>query len=101
MSDHRQITGYTMISVAVGVSLVVALPTSGVVQRDLVSFSGGTLALLGVSGAAGIIMNQPTSVPATIPGGGNLYISARGATTTANFICSLSLPNVGATVITG
>lgn len=100
MIDPRLITGYTLSSYSVGVSLVVKLPSTGVMQRDVLNTAGGTLFLLGWTGAVGLGYASP-SVPHQIQGGAPLYISARGATATINMIEYLTQPYLGATVITG
>ena len=98
--DPRLITGYTMASYSVGVSLVVALPCGNVLMRKLEAYTGGTLYVLGISGAVGVPIAQ-ASVTHNFEGGAPLFISARGATATVNVISYLSGTPLGATTITG
>lgn len=100
MIDPRMVTGYTMAQYHVGVSLVTALPVENVIGRQIESYTGGTLFILGQSGLAGIALVQ-ASATHDIPGGAPFFISARGATATANVISYLSNPSAGVTMITG
>lgn len=98
--DISKVCGLTLSSYSVGVSLVTALPCTGVLQREVLSTAGGTLFMLGQTGVVGLGYATPT-VPHKIPGGAPLFISARGATATINMLEYLSHPWVGSTTITG
>jgi hypothetical protein len=100
IADPRLITGYTMASYSVGVSLVTALPVANVIGRQIESYSGGTLFILGQTGLVGIALAQ-ANVTHDFPGGAPMFISARGATATANVVSYLTNLAPGATVITG
>lgn len=100
MIDPRIVTGYTLSSYSVGVSLVVKLPSDNVAQREVLSTAGGTLFVLGWTGVVGLGYATPT-VPHKIQGGAPLYISARGATSTINMLEYLTAPYLGATAVIG
>jgi hypothetical protein len=100
MIDPRLVTGFTLSTYSVGVSLHVRLPSTGVLQREVLSTAGGTLFIMGVTGVAGLGYATPT-VPHKIPGGAPLFISAKGATASVNMLEYLSTPWIGATAISG
>jgi len=91
MFDVTKIVGYTMAAYDVGVSLVVALPNTNVVSRQILNYTGGTLHILGNTGAVGVAIPS-ASTAYEIWGGGRLFISSRGATATANIVSYLSAP---------
>jgi hypothetical protein len=91
MAREADAYGLTIQSFSVGISLVVQVTMApNVLLRDIMTSTGGTLLLGGVTAAAGYFAMPPAYFPYRVPGPAPLFLSAGGQTVTTQLITYLS-----------